>query len=228
MKVQRKSISVLIIVECSIMKWRNIESFMSMSSMSKRIYLSNLFISHPIIAMDIPIKISPYKHSVNSSISSIIKSIRLLLIGSVPINCTIDFGDGHHQTNGTNRHQYYTAFFSRNYTRYGQYNVSIRCYNELSTNTTQITRVIRRENMNRKMILYHDLMETSMATRFNLFSREDYSFRHSSCLHLRNPITEEKLPLIWRKKSLEVIPTEVRTQTRFSQYFREEMNEFFL
>lgn len=213
MKVQRKYISVLIIVECSIMKWPNIESFMSMSSMSKRIYLSNSFISHPIIAMDIPIKISPYKHSVHPSISSLIKSILLLLLlGSVPINCTIDFGDGHQQTNGTNRHQYYTAYFARNYTRYGQYNVSIRCYNELSTNTTQITRVIRRENINRKMILYHDLMETSTATRFNLFSREDYSFRHGSCLHLRNPITEEKIPLIWRKKSLEIIPTEV---TRF-------------
>lgn len=71
--------------------------------------------------------------------------------------------------------------------------------------------------MNRKMILYHDLMETSMATRFNLFSREDYSFRHSSCLHLRNPITQEKIPLIWRKKSLEVMPIEVRIPNTFQR-----------
>ncbi|CAF1258342.1 unnamed protein product [Adineta steineri] len=36
---------------------------------------------------------------------------------SIPINCTLDFGDGYRQTNGTDRHQYYTANFSRDYTR---------------------------------------------------------------------------------------------------------------
>ncbi|CAF0748743.1 unnamed protein product [Adineta steineri] len=128
--------------------------------------------------------------------------------GSVPINCTLDFGDGHRQTNGTSRHQYYTAYFSRNYTRYGEYNVSVRCFNELSANTTQITRIVRRENMTSKMIIYKDLMETSTATRFNLISKEDYSFRHMSCLHLRNTITNEEMKLIWRKKTLEVIPNE--------------------
>jgi hypothetical protein len=52
-------------------------------------------------------------------------------------------------------------------------------------------------------------METTTATRFNLISRDDYSFRHSSCLCLRNPITNETMKLIWRKKTLEVIPNEV-------------------
>lgn len=138
----------------------------------------------------------------------------LLLLGSVPINCTIDFGDAHQQTNGTNRDQYYTAYFARNYTKYGQYNVSARCYNELSSNITQITRTIRRENMNRKMLIHYDLMETSTPTRFSLPSKEDYSFRHGSCLHLTSPITQAQMGLIWRRKTLEVIPTEVSTLTK--------------
>ncbi len=141
--------------------------------------------------------------------------INFFFLGSVPINCTLDFGDGHRQTNGTNRHQYYTAYFSQNYTRYGEYNVSIRCYNELSINTTQITRYIRREKMNKKMIKFENIMETSTPTRFNLISYDDYSFRHSSCLYLRNTITNEKIKLIWRKKTLEVIPTEVMNRTFF-------------
>ncbi len=77
-------------------------------------------------------------------------------------------------------------------------------------NSTQIIRTVRREKMNKKMIIYKDLMETSEATRFNLLSHEDYSFRHANCLHLRNTITDENMKLIWRKKSLEVIPTEVK------------------
>jgi hypothetical protein len=130
-------------------------------------------------------------------------------LGSVPINCTLDYGDGHRQSNGTNRHQYYTAYFSRNYTRYGQYNLSMHCFNELSANTTQITRTIRREKMNRKMIVYKDIMETTTAARFNLISHEDYSFRHVDCLSLRNMLTNQRMKLIWRKKTLEVIATEV-------------------
>ncbi|CAF3926750.1 unnamed protein product [Rotaria sp. Silwood2] len=129
--------------------------------------------------------------------------------GSIPINCTIDFGDGHRQANATKHHQYYTGFFSRNYTRYGQYNVSVQCFNQLSDNTTQITRTIRREKMNKKMIIYKNLIQTSTSTRFNLLSREDYSFRHVNCLNLRNTITNEKLKLIWRKTTLEVIPNEL-------------------
>ncbi|CAF0876615.1 unnamed protein product [Rotaria sp. Silwood1] len=128
--------------------------------------------------------------------------------GSVPINCTVDYGDGSRQLNGTSRHQYYTAYFARNYTRYGQYNVSARCYNERSANTTYLIRTIRREKMNRKMIIYKDLMETSTANRFNLISREDYSFQQASCLYLRNAITNEKMKLVWRKKTLEIIPNE--------------------
>jgi len=69
--------------------------------------------------------------------------------------------------------------------------------------------------MNKKMIIYKDLMETSIATRFNLISNEDYSFRHSSCLHLRNTITNEKMKLIWRKKLLEIIPNEVINRRLF-------------
>jgi hypothetical protein len=132
-----------------------------------------------------------------------------LFVGSIPINCTVDYGDGNRQTNGTSRHQYYTAYFARNYTRYGQYNVSARCYNDRSANTTNLIRTVRRENMNKKMIIYKDLMETPTASRFNIISREDYSFRHSSCLYLRNMITNEKMKLIWRKKTLEIIPNEV-------------------
>ncbi|UJR29011.1 hypothetical protein I4U23_010229 [Adineta vaga] len=128
--------------------------------------------------------------------------------GSVPINCTLDYGDGHRQTNGTSRHQYYTAYFARNYTRYGEYNVSVRCFNELSINTTQIIRTVRRNEMNRKMIIYSNVMETSDITRFNILSKNDYSFRHPDCLHLRNTITNETMKLIWRKKTLEVIPNE--------------------
>ena len=134
----------------------------------------------------------------------------LLFLGSVPINCTVDYGDGNLQTNGTNREQYYTAFFGQNYTRYGQYNVSARCYNDRSSNTTSFVRNIRRENMNRKMIITKDLMETPTATRFNLISKEDFSFRHSSCLYLKDVATNEKMKLIWRKKTLEIIPNDVR------------------
>jgi hypothetical protein len=66
--------------------------------------------------------------------------------------------------------------------------------------------------MNRKMIIYKDLMETIIATRFNLISKDDYSFRHSNCLHLRNTITNEIIQLIWRKKTLEIIPTNVNIE----------------
>jgi hypothetical protein len=66
--------------------------------------------------------------------------------------------------------------------------------------------------MNKKMIIFEDVMETSIATRFYLRSYEDYSFRHASCLHLRNTITNEKMKLIWRKKTLEIIPNEVRNR----------------
>lgn len=62
--------------------------------------------------------------------------------------------------------------------------------------------------MKQKMIIYKDLMETPTATRFNLLSHEDYSFRHTSCLYLKNMVTNEKMKLIWRKKSLEIIPNE--------------------
>lgn len=63
--------------------------------------------------------------------------------------------------------------------------------------------------MNKKMIIYKDLMETLIPTRFYLNSNDDYSFRHSNCLELKNTITNEKMKLIWRKKILEIIPTEV-------------------
>jgi hypothetical protein len=69
--------------------------------------------------------------------------------------------------------------------------------------------------MNKKMIRFENIMETSTPTRFNLISYDDYSFRHSSCLYLRNTITNEKIKLIWRKKTLEVIPTEVMNRTFF-------------
>ncbi len=160
--------------------------------------------------MDILIKISLYKLSVfDKFLFPCLFPKSSFLVGSVPINCTIDFGDGHRQSNGTNGDKYYTAYFSRHYKHIGQYNVSIRCFNELSINTIQLTRTVRRENMNRKMIIYKDLTETTTATRFNLISKEDFSFRHSNCLHLRNIITNEKMKLIWRKKTLEIIPTEV-------------------
>jgi hypothetical protein len=64
--------------------------------------------------------------------------------------------------------------------------------------------------MNRKMIIYKDLVETPTASRFNLISHEDYSFRHANCLYLRNMITDEKMKLVWRKKTLEIIPNEVK------------------
>ena len=65
--------------------------------------------------------------------------------------------------------------------------------------------------MDKKMILHKDLMETPTAARFNLISSEDFSFRHASCLYLRNVITDEKMKLIWRKKTLEIIPNEVES-----------------
>jgi hypothetical protein len=176
---------------------------------SKPIYHLNLFIFRLILTMVLLIKISPYKLLVEKFVYIFILNFFFYFLGSVPISCTIDFGDGHRQTNGTSRHQYYTAYFARNYTRYGEYNISIRCSNELSVNTTQIIRIIRRDKMNKKMIIFKDLMETTTATRFNLISHDDYSFRHSSCLCLRNPITNETMKLIWRKKTLEVIPNEV-------------------
>lgn len=133
-------------------------------------------------------------------------------VGSIPINCTIDYGDGHREINGTSRHQYFTSYFARNYSKYGQYNVSTRCYNERSANITQLIRTFRREKLDRKAIIYKDIMETSIVSRFNLISREDYSFRHANCLHLRNMVTNEKLKLIWRKKTLEIIPNEVKNK----------------
>lgn len=130
--------------------------------------------------------------------------------GSIPINCTLDYGDSNRQTNGTSRHQYYTAFFSRNYSRVGQYNVTARCSNERSANLTSLVRHVRREKMTRKQMIHKDLMEASVASRFNLLSREDFSFRHESCLLLRNVLTDEKMKLIYRKKTLEIIPNDVK------------------
>lgn len=66
--------------------------------------------------------------------------------------------------------------------------------------------------MDRKSMISENLMETSEASRFNLVSREDFSFRHTSCLQLRNMITDDKMKLIWRKKLLEVIPNDVNRQ----------------
>lgn len=143
----------------------------------------------------------------------------LLFLGSVPINCTVDYGDGNLQTNGTNREQYYTAFFGRNYTRYGQYNVSARCYNDRSSNTTSFVRNIRRENMNRKMMIIKNQMETSIASRFELISNEDYLFRHANCLYLKNMISNQTMKLIWRKKKLEVIPNEVKNRFNSNVFF---------
>lgn len=60
------------------------------------------------------------------------------------------------------------------------------------------------------MIITKDLMETPTATRFNLISKEDFSFRHANCLHLKNIQTNEQMKLIWRKKTLEIIPNDVR------------------
>jgi len=133
----------------------------------------------------------------------------IFVLGSIPINCTVDYGDGTRQTNGTSHDQYYTTYFARNYTRYGQYNVSAKCFNDRSINTTELIRTVRREKMKKKMIIHKDIMQTPTATRFNLLSYEDYSFRHSSCLYLKNMVTKEKMKLIWRKKSLEIIPNEV-------------------
>jgi len=64
------------------------------------------------------------------------------------------------------------------------------------------------------MIITKDLMETTTATRFNLLTNDDYYFRHSSCLFLKNVITNNTMQLIWRKKSLEVIPNEVKKQNK--------------
>ncbi|CAF1019415.1 unnamed protein product [Rotaria sordida] len=158
------------------------------------------------IKTDLPLKfiyLSPNNYNGNTY-----QNFTVQTYGSIPIKCTIDFGDGNRQTNVTSRHQYYASYFSRNYTRYGQYNVSVQCNNELNINTTQITRTIRREKMNKKMIIYQTLIETSIATRFNLISNEDYSFRHVNCLYLRNTITNEKMKLIWRKTTLEIISNE--------------------
>lgn len=79
-------------------------------------------------------------------------------------------------------------------------------------NTTKITRTVRRENVNRKIMINKNVPETSEATRFYLPTFEDYAFRHASCLHLRKVITNETMKLIWRKKMLEVIQDEVNTK----------------
>ena len=63
--------------------------------------------------------------------------------------------------------------------------------------------------MTKKMLIYEDLMETSSITRFNLPTHEDFSFKHASCLTLRDMATNEKMKLIWRKKTLEIIPNDV-------------------
>lgn len=133
-----------------------------------------------------------------------------LHLGSVPINCTLDYGDGYRQTNGTNRHQFYTAYFARTYERYGEYNVSIHCFNELSKKTTQITRKIRRENVRRKAMMIKNQMETPTATRFELLSNDDYFFRHANCLYLKNMITNDTMTLILRKNKFEVMPNNVK------------------
>lgn len=66
MRVRRKCNFVRITNAWSTTKWPNIELFTSMLSTSKRIYLYNLFISPPIIAMVQCIKTLPSKHSVKS------------------------------------------------------------------------------------------------------------------------------------------------------------------
>lgn len=162
------------------------------------------------------IKISLSRRSVNHFPPlKPIFDVELCCSGSIPINCTLSFDDKNQQTNGTNREQYYTAHFAHNYTRYGEYNVSVECYNELSRNKTQILRRIRRSNMTLQDVIYANLGESIDAARFNLISQSDYYFSHSQCLTLRDMISNDTMPMIWRKKTLEIIPTKVSDTCSF-------------
>lgn len=155
-------------------------------------------------------KILQFKHLVNlNKISFVIKNKCIFFKGSVPINCTIDFGNGQRQSNGTTRDQYYTVHFSRNYTTYGEYNVTCRCFNELGVNTTQITRNIRREGMRKKILKFVYIMETPTATIFHIIINEGFLYRHPSCLHLSNIMADDNMRVLWRRKTLEVIPNKV-------------------
>jgi hypothetical protein len=192
------------------MKWPNIVPSMSMLCSSKQICHCNSFICLRAMSMAMSIKILPCKHSVRTSEQDTGQvSFTCIFSGSIPINCTLNYGDGYRQTDGTNREQFYTAYFARIYTRYGQYNVSIQCFNELSINTSMITRVVRRTNVNSKLLIHKTVAETSSPTRFDLTTRDDFAFRHVTCLHLRNALTNETMKLVWRKKTLEIIPMHV-------------------
>lgn len=63
--------------------------------------------------------------------------------------------------------------------------------------------------MTMKMVRFKSLMETITATRFNLITNDDYLFRHSSCLYLKNDFLNDTMKVIWRKKILEISPNKV-------------------
>ena len=127
----------------------------------------------------------------------------------MPFNCTVNFADGHRQTNEMNLHQLYTAYFTHKYTRVGQYNITVECANQRSTKTAYLIRSIARQNLTDKIIIHKELLESLTASKFQLASRDDFSLSNSDCLQLRNMITDQKMKVLWRNKTLDIISKQV-------------------
>ena len=121
----------------------------------------------------------------------------------------MNYGDGFRQTKTTNRHQFYTTYFTHNYTHVGQFNVAIECTNQKGTKKAQVTRTILRQNLGKKIILRKIILESLTASKFQMVSRDDFSFLNIDCLHLRNMITNDQMKVFWRNKTLEIISHQV-------------------
>lgn len=108
-----------------------------------------------------------------------------------------------------NRHQLYMAYFTHEYTRVGQYNVTVECASQRSTKTAYLIRTIVRQNLTDKIIIRKELLESLTASKFQLVSRDDFYLSNDDCLQLRNMITNQKMKVLWRNKTLDIISKQV-------------------
>ena len=66
-----------------------------------------------------------------------------------------------------------------------------------------------RRNLTDKIILRRGLIESLTASKFQLVSRDDFSFSKTECLRLRNMVTDQGMKVFWRNKTLEIISNQV-------------------
>ena len=132
-----------------------------------------------------------------------------LCSGAVPINCTIDYGDGHREKNGTSRHQSYTSYFHHHYERVGQFNVSIECSNQKSTKKSELTRTILRKSTKKNLLIYEEIAQNLTGKPFELISRNDFSLTNLNCLYLRNTINNQQMKVSWKNRTIQINSNQV-------------------